>query len=763
MLCIPCCAGEDEISPGPSGGSGGVGGSVSDEPIQPVAGEQQALPLDCTGAYQLPPEFTGPEGLGHHGWVLEDLTFTLAWGLDNAFENHWISRNDNSTPSLRVRPWLAPEASYCYTEALRTTVAGAGQGQPILGSLLGELTAFSHPDSAYDGLYRDAYIPPVYDDGRARPLLGALRGFYELPNPLPGAPIVDPWSDGGRDWLKAAIVDYPEALYVALAEVVLRLGEASLLKQKALVGTDLAALQGVFDQFLNDNYTTDNNWSVSPSGNSVADTIFLHGATVDLSKLYVAAIAVAGAADELRQVLEGIAAFDSVGLNLLTPHGWILVDTTASDSTYTAEQLAGTALVIDLGGNDTYHGRYAATPYFWMGASVLIDMAGNDLYTPEVADIEDPATTSAEAFANASGFTQGSGLFGVGVLIDAAGDDHYTSSLYAQGAGAFGVGVLYDVDGTDTYKLGNVGQGAGYFGIGVLVDRAGDDYYGVYTMGQGNGRPYGHGVLLDLEGNDHYLAYHNADEPELPGPGFNNYYNLNGATWPYSDDEDKPHYMSNSQGVGWGFRGDWFSSGPSANTNWMGGFGALVDLGQGTDEHYADCMAMGQGFVYGFGLLYDDGGDDHYRTFWWGPAAAAHMGVGVLIDEDGDDDIHVSALSGGYGYDCSVGWLIDNGGNDRYSGKFNYGKAYTVGMTFFINVGGDDIYNDGNVLTDPPFGIVHSAYPGAKLAGVFMDLGGGTDTYNTAYQGVGNDALWYLDPIGADADPAFHKGVGIDK
>ena len=26
-----------------------------------------------------------------------------------------------------------------------------------------------------------------------------------------------------------------------------------------------------------------------------------------------------------------------------------------------------------------------------------------------------------------------------------------------------------------------------------------------------------------------------------------------------------------------------------------------------------------------------------------------------------------------------------------------------------------------------------------------------------------NDALWYHEPIGDDADPAFHKGVGIDK
>ena len=222
-------------------------------------------------------------------------------------------------------------------------------------------------------------------------------------------------------------------------------------------------------------------------------------------------------------------------------------------------------------------------------------------------------------------------------------------------------------------------------------------------------------------------------------------------------------FLGGIQGIGWGYRADWFPSGPGDYTNWMGGFGALVDLGEGNDEHYADCMSMGQGFVYGFGLLYDGGGDDIYRTFWWGPAASAHMGVGALIEEDGNDDIHVTRLSGGYGYDCSVGWLVDNGGNDVYGGQFNYGRAYTYGMTFMVNDGGDDVYNNGEEQTDPRFGVVDHGFTGANLAGVFIDLGGGTDTYNTSIEGVGNDAYWYLDPVGEDVDPAVHKGVGIDK
>jgi hypothetical protein len=390
---------------------------------------------------------------------------------------------------------------------------------------------------------------------------------------------------------------------------------------------------------------------------------------------------------------------------------------------------------------------------------VLIDLAGNDRYTPGVADIESPSTTTQDAFDSDFGFTQGCGVFGVGLLIDGGGDDEYTASVYAQGSGAFGVGLLQDLGGIDSYKLGNAGQGAGIFGIGLLMDAAGGDRYGIYTSGQGIGRPRGHGLLFDLDGNDTYIGYYAGGEPELPGAGYNNYYNLPDGTGYHSAD-GTPHYMSLAQGVGWGFRFDWFSQNQA---NWNGGFGALVDLGDGDDEHYADCMTMGQGFVYGFGFLYDDGGDDKYRTFWWGPAAAAHMGVGLLIEEDGNDDIHVTRLSGGYGYDCSVGWLVDNGGDDVYGGQFNYGRAYTYGMTFFVNDGGDDTYNNGEEQTDPRFGVVDHGFPGANLAGVFIDLGGGTDTYYTSIEGVGNDSYWYLDPVGEDADPALHKGVGIDK
>jgi hypothetical protein len=726
-------------------------------PIVPEVGTSTTAPLDCTGAYVLPAELTGADGLGHYSWTLDDLRFSMAWDVPTRFDTTWISDQEGANPSLRTHPWLVPEAGRCYQREVEAATAVA---DPFLPGLLSAITAFSHPDVPYSGLAADRYAPPAYDLSGEHVLVRALRGLLELPNELTDAPAAPVWDETLRDTLVAAVADYPAAVEEPLARLVLAIGEAYLLKQEALATGGVDAFESIWQMFLWDNYASLEDTYVSPSVTNFVSEVLASGDQFDLGRIYAAALAVVTAAENARVALAGVTPFDSPGINLLTAHGRILIDTSAADTTWTAEQLADTALVIDLGGDDTYQGRFAATHAFWMSAAVLIDVAGNDRYTPETADIESSATRSRDAFAMDKSFTQGTGVFGVGVLIDAAGNDTYAAGAYAQGSGAFGVGVLYDADGTDSYKLGTAGQGSGYFGIGLQVDGgSGDDRYGVYTVGQGVGRPKGHGLLLDLGGNDTYIGYYAGRDPEFPEPGYPNFFGMAAGSG-YSAPDGTPHYMSVAQGVGWGFRHEWVASPEVA---WSGGFGALLDFGTGTDQHYADCMTMGQGFVYGFGFLYDGGGDDRYRTFWWGPAASAHMGTSLMIEEDGNDDIHVTALSGGYGYDCSVGWVIDEGGDDTYGGQFNYGRAYNYGLTFFINNGGDDTYNADLAQADPPFGIVDTGFAGTKLIGAFLDLGGGNDTYNTTRPGVGNDANWYLEPVGTGIDPALHIGIGIDR
>ncbi len=730
----------------------------SEDPIEPTEGAMEAEPLDCTGAYAIPDELTGDEGLGYHGWTWDDLEFAIGWPISTTDKTRWVSDNTTNGPSIRVQPQLVPEVGTCYSDLVAEAVAPAADDEPILEGTLVELSAFGHAWDHYDELERDRYVPDEFDLDVPMATMRAIRGLYGLDNELPDAPDPEDWDDETTAALIDATADYPQALDSAVARLVIAVGEAYLQKLDALEEADLDAIERIHDQFFGENWSTQTAAMMGPVGGTVVEDIEEHQGSVDTDEFYGAAMVVASSAEDLARVLADVEPLDSPGIDVLTPHGRILVSTAAEDSTWTEDQLEDAVVVVDLGGDDVYHGRYAATHELWMSASVVVDGAGNDLYSPDVADIEAEETTASQAFDGGGGFTQGCGLFGVGVLVDGAGDDTYTATVHAQGDGVFGVGLLYDLEGADSFRLGTNGQGTGHYGIGVLADGAGDDYYGVYTMGQGAGKPRGHGVLLDMDGDDIYIGYYNEYGETLPGPGFNNYHGLNWQ-WPYSDDEGKPHYMSICQGVGWGYRGDWFTD----YTNRAGGFGALIDLGEGDDQHYADCMAQGQGFVYGFGYLYDGGGDDLYHTFWWGPAASAHMGVSLMVEEGGNDEIDVVALSGGYGYDSSVGWVLDHGGDDTYNGQFNYGRAYTYGLTFMINTGGDDTYNADEAQGGPRFGIVDSGDMGQNLIGVFMDLGGGTDTYVNASEHVVNDAVWYNEPTGSNVDAQWHKGIGMDR
>jgi hypothetical protein len=173
-------------------------------------------------------------------------------------------------------------------------------------------------------------------------------------------------------------------------------------------------------------------------------------------------------------------------------------------------------------------------------------------------------------------------------------------------------------------------------------------------------------------------------------------------------------------------------------------------------------MGMGQGLMYGFGFLYDDGGDDDYRSIWWAPAGGVHMGVGVLLERAGNDTVMPIVHGGGLGTDSGVAWMIDLAGNDRYGGAMEYGRAAGTGMSFFVNVGGDDVYNADGVLPDAAFGWSQDGSGDHHSIGAFLDLGGGKDVYQTSAPNVRNDASWTT-PLVGKGNPAAQKGFGIDR
>ena len=122
---------------------------------------------------------------------------------------------------------------------------------------------------------------------------------------------------------------------------------------------------------------------------------------------------------------------DGKALTLTTPYGNIIFGT-AGDDVYTSPEAL---LIVEIGGNDKYNGKVAASMSLDKPISVLIDLDGNDNY----------ASTDADDAA------QGCGKLGTGLLFDLRGDDYYKADHMAQGAAMIGTGLLFDGEGRDRY------------------------------------------------------------------------------------------------------------------------------------------------------------------------------------------------------------------------------------------------------------------------------------------------------------------------
>ncbi len=383
-------------------------------------------------------------------------------------------------------------------------------------------------------------------------------------------------------------------------------------------------------------------------------------------------------------------------LDIWTPAGRIVV---AGDGDDVHEE-RDVLLMVDLGGNDVYREPVGATSSLSLPVSVAVDLSGDDRY--EAADEMTP--------------TEGSGIFGTGVLIDLEGKDSYSAGRCSQGFGFFGTGLLADFGGDDTYRIGCEGQGAGFWGVGLLVDRAGNDVYRMDGDGQGFGGIGGVGTLIDYAGNDTYYA--EPDSRKVPRPDYTHSMKYINA--------------SDGQGAGMGRRGD-LTDGHS----WAGGMGTLIDL-QGDDDYYSGNWSAGAGYWYGMGFLYDKSGNDHYRATTFSLASGAHFCIAAILD-DGGNDVYEGlgdARTGmGFGHDFTVSILFDRSGDDVYRFPADgLGEAINTAQAFFVDGGGNDTYvidagksglGSTNFSPDnwpPPLEANYQAR--ATEIGLFLDLGG---------------------------------------
>ncbi|MCB9520528.1 MAG: hypothetical protein H6698_09165 [Myxococcales bacterium] len=477
------------------------------------------------------------------------------------------------------------------------------------------------------------------------------------------------------------------------------------------------------------------------------------------------------AADAVLAAIDGVpdsltASGLTVPLEIETSVGLVVI---AGEGNDTHSYSVPVALIVDLGGDDTYRGAAGANADAAHPFGVVIDLGGSDTYGYDPVPVADdaglaPSDGAGRATPERLGDgprslstqpRQGAGVFGVGALYDLGpGHDTFESLRASQGFGLFGVGVLVDDGGTADLSVEAYGQGAGLFGVGVVVlgdqEHTTSGYHGV----QGFGGIAGVGVMVGGTAGDTYTAV--AGDP-IAGNVL--YFNRLSST---------DRNLSAAQGAGYGSRQE-----DPAGHDGGGGLGLLLDLG-GDDTYSAGVGAQGFGRAHGVGLFFDVDGDDHAAAAAYAMGAGTTFGVGLCVDQRGRDQRGETGLrptwSLGFGNDFGAGLFVDRDGDDRYAiGAFAAGFGRLDGIGLFAELAGTDDYDaDSNDTLGRAALTILGREPDtnprrdANTIGLFVDAGG-TDRYvrpDLLSPPVGDDRQWTQ--VAADERSLRVYGGGID-
>ncbi len=329
----------------------------------------------------------------------------------------------------------------------------------------------------------------------------------------------------------------------------------------------------------------------------------------------------------------------------------------------------------------------------------------------------------------------------LGEVFDMGGDDHYFADELV-----IGDRLVVDLGGNDTYTgTDKQGPAAGLLGTWIIDDRSGDDRYGEvggsFSTGAG---AFGVGMIVDRGGNDVYSGTHWSIGAAVFGAGI--IMDLGTGNDQYLGD-----FLT--QAVG----------GPR-------GFGLLFDEA-GDDQYIADgptpsvydtpdvhaSFSQGMGFGYrkyasgGIGILFDNGGDDRYRAGEFSQGGAYYHGLGVLRDMDGNDDYHGNRYAQGFGVHQAFGVLVDDAGNDTYWAMTaaDQGSAWDIAAGALLERGGNDSYTAN--------GMAQGSAAQQAIA-YLIDLGG-NDTYTATSpaQGASGNNTYHW-----DATKAFSFSLLMD-
>jgi len=328
------------------------------------------------------------------------------------------------------------------------------------------------------------------------------------------------------------------------------------------------------------------------------------------------------------------------------------------------------SFIIDPVGNDVYSAPIKTdwnNPFYW-----VLDAKGDDTYrNDEIGNLFHV-------------------LAGIGISCDIMGDDVYYGNDYTLSS-FFGYLLLNDIEGNDVYNGGLNSIAAATFGLNLLIDEKGCDHYATTELGEGFAGPLAAGFLIDTDGSDLYYAGGKyLHVPLAPfdhralsqGFGFGVRPFLGGGIGVLYDETGNDVYQGAvySQAVAY-----WYA------------LGIIIDK-TGNDFYTAVYYPQGSGIHLAGGFLYDEEGEDHYYSKHGPGQGAAHdYAVGYLIDRKGNDIYSVEG-GNGLGLTNSVALFLDACGNDRYERNVssNFGYANTARNTgsigIFLDTGGTDIY-----------------------------------------------------------------------
>ena len=442
---------------------------------------------------------------------------------------------------------------------------------------------------------------------------------------------------------------------------------------------------------------------------------------MDRNSMYVAADALAPIADvRLLEQLKSLPADGNVRVlgvtgrvvaRINTPSGAIIIGG-KGPKTYQLDQMRDVAVVIDLGGGNTY---YEGTVGLDRPVLVVINLGGNNTFSGVQPGI------------------QGGAVLGVSMLLTLGDNNVYDAQDIAQGSAVAGVGIQIDYGGHNRYRGIRRVQGQALGGIGILIGRGGYNDYHAALWAQGMGAPLGFGLLDNVKGNNHYYC---------------------GGMWRNSYYPETPGYEGWGQGVGGGLR-------QVAD----GGIGVILD-GGGENTYEFDYLAHGGGYWCGMGFARDFGGNTKrlitrtaynggpraYESFQrFGCGWGCHYAMGFCFDDSGDDVYEGTIMGTGMAWDCSMGVLCDFAGNDHYTatGGIVQGSGAQMGFGILFDYKGDDVYEGyGQGYASPSISYHHLPECGGNFS--FLIDYGGKDTYgcgaeNNSYIQRGDSGGFLID------------------